>query len=174
MVDFALVLKQKGYQIVGVTSDGEVNIGDKHDVNYLISDVQPDELYHLAAVHSASEEHRSLSDLEEFEKSWQIHVLSTLYFLDAIRDSSPETRMFYAGSSHMYGFPSSSMQNEDTPFNPNNVYGITKHAGLKVCQFYRVNHNVFVAGGILFNHESPLRGPEFVTRKITSGFSQKP
>ena len=160
------LLKNNGYQIICLKSDGEINICDKHDVKYLIADVQPNELYHLAAFHQASENHRSLSNIEEFEKSWKIHVLSTLYILDAMRESSPDTRMFFAGSSQMYGFPSSSMQNEDTPFNPNNVYGITKHAGLNLCQFYRINHDLFVAGGILFNHESPRRKPNFVSRKI--------
>jgi GDPmannose 4,6-dehydratase len=92
-----------------------------------------------------------------------------VHFLEAIRRFSPATRLFYAASSHVFGSPRVPLQDEDTPLAPANVYGVTKAAGLLTCRYYRAVHGVYAAAGILYNHESPLRGPGFVSQKIVSG-----
>ena len=99
-------------------------------------------------------------------KSTDVHVTGLACFLEAIRLHSPETRLFYAGSSLVFGEPGTDMQDEMTPFDPRCVYGITKAAGLRLCRYYREKHGVFASGGILFNHESPLRQSKFVIPKI--------
>jgi GDPmannose 4,6-dehydratase len=93
------------------------------------------------------------------------HVNGAVNFLEALSVHCPRARFFYAASSHVFGHPEAPVQNELTPFKPVSVYGITKAAGVEACRFYRREHGVFASVGILYNHESPFRRPDFVSQK---------
>ena len=128
----------------------------------ILRDVQPDECYHLA-----SQSFVSISFEDEFS-TMQTNINGTHYLLAAIKDASPECRFYFAGSSEMFGKVEETPQRETTRFHPRSVYGITKVAGFELTRNYREAYDLFTCTGILFNHESPRRGYEFVTRKITS------
>ena len=98
----------------------------------------------------------------------QTKINGTHHLLAAINDSYPECRFYFAGSSEMFGKVEETPQCETTRFHPRSVYGITKVAGFELTRNYREAYGLFACTGILFNHESPRRGFEFVTRKITS------
>jgi len=138
------------------------------EVSDLIRKIQPDEIYHLAAVHQSSEDPISDS-VTLLTQSFDVNVVSLFNFLEAIRLFSPNTRLFYAASSHIFGRPACEPQDENTPLNPLGIYAITKVSGLHLCRMYRAVHKVFAAVGILYNHESPLRGEQFVSQKIVRG-----
>ena len=128
----------------------------------ILRDVQPDECYHLAA-----QSFVSISFEDEFS-TMQTNINGTHYLLAAIKDTAPECRFYFAGSSEMFGMVEETPQRETTRFHPRSVYGITKVAGFELTRNYREAYNLFTCTGILFNHESPRRGFEFVTRKISS------
>ncbi len=128
----------------------------------IMNDVQPDECYHLA-----SQSFVSISFEDEFS-TMQTNINGTHYLLAAIKDTSPECRFYFAGSSEMFGKVEETPQRETTRFHPRSVYGITKVAGFELTRNYREAYDLFTCTGILFNHESPRRGYEFVTRKISS------
>ena len=128
----------------------------------IMCDVQPDECYHLA-----SQSFVSISFEDEFS-TMQTNINGTHYLLAAIKDTSPECRFYFAGSSEMFGKVEETPQRETTRFHPRSVYGITKVAGFELTRNYREAYDLFTCTGILFNHESPRRGYEFVTRKISS------
>ena len=136
----------------------------------LVQKAQADECYYLAAFHHSAED-KSLrpGDLELFERSHAVNVRGLLYFLDAIAQSSPRTRLFYAASSHVFGTPATEPQDENTPLNPESIYAITKTAGIHCCRHFRNDLGVFAASGILYNHESCLRTPQFLSQKIVRG-----
>jgi GDPmannose 4,6-dehydratase len=128
----------------------------------VVKDLVPDECYHLAASSFVS---------YSFEDEISIlhnNVDSTHYLLAAIREFAPQSRFYFAGSSEMFGSAQSTPQDESTPFNPRSIYGISKVAGHHLVKNYREQYDVFASTGILYNHESPRRGYEFVTRKIVS------
>lgn len=129
---------------------------------HLVQQVQPQECYHLAA-----QSFVSYSFEDEFS-TMNTNLNGTHFLLSAIRHASPKCRFYFAGSSEMFGKVKSSPQNEETAFHPRSVYGISKVAGFDLTRNYREAYNLFACCGILFNHESPRRGREFVTRKITS------
>lgn len=126
----------------------------------------PDEIYYLAAFHHATEDVIALSEAELLRRSFDIHVLGLLNVLQAMEECCPRARLFFAASSHVFGAPNSEWQNEETPLAPNSAYGISKAAGLQCCQLYRRQKGIFAATGILFNHESSLRKPSFLSQKI--------
>ncbi|MEW6665516.1 MAG: GDP-mannose 4,6-dehydratase [Thermodesulfobacteriota bacterium] len=128
----------------------------------IISDVQPDECYHLAA-----QSFVSYSFEDEFS-TINTNLNGTHYVLSAIKRQAPRCRFYFAASSEMFGNAKETPQNEDTPFHPRSAYGISKMAGFELTRNYREAYGLFALSGILFNHESPRRGGEFVTRKITS------
>ena len=128
----------------------------------ILRDVQPDECYHLAA-----QSFVSISFEDEFS-TMQTNINGTHYLLAAIKDTTPECRFYFAGSSEMFGKVEETPQRETTRFHPRSVYGITKVAGFELTRNYREAYDLFTCTGILFNHESPRRGFEFVTRKISS------
>ena len=171
-------LLSKNYSIVGVDICqfsangvdfiGNLDLSDTTSVLNLIKRTKPDEVYHLAALHGSSENSVE-NEVDLFKKSKDANVLSTINLLEGIRKYSPETKLFYAASSQMFGTPKTYICNEDTPFNPVNIYGITKLAATKLCHYYRNDHNVFASVGIMYAHESPLRGSSFVSKKIVEG-----
>jgi len=127
-----------------------------------ISSVKPDEIYHLAA-----QSFVSYSFEDEFS-TLQPNISGSHYILSAITDIVPDARFYFAASSEMFGKVREVPQNESTPFHPRSVYGISKVAGFDLTRNYREAYNLFACNGILYNHESPRRGFEYVTRKITS------
>jgi GDPmannose 4,6-dehydratase len=128
----------------------------------IIADVKPDECYHLAA-----QSFVSYSFEDEFS-TINTNLNGTHYVLSAIKRQAPHCRFYFAASSEMFGNAAESPQNEKTPFHPRSAYGISKMAGFELTRNYREAYGLFALSGILFNHESPRRGGEFVTRKITS------
>lgn len=129
----------------------------------IVADVKPDECYHLAA-----QSFVSYSFEDEFS-TINTNLNGTHYVLSAIKRQAPHCRFYFAASSEMFGNAAESPQNERTPFHPRSAYGISKMAGFELTRNYREAYGLFALSGILFNHESPRRGGEFVTRKITSG-----
>ncbi len=127
-----------------------------------VKDVVPDECYHLAASSFVS---------YSFEDEISIlnnNVDSTHYLLAALKEFAPQCRIYFAGTSEMFGNVSQSPQDENTPFNPRSIYGISKVASYYLVKNYREQYRMFACTGILYNHESPRRGYEYVTRKIVS------
>lgn len=129
-------------------------------------DVQPDECYHLAA-----QSFVSYSFEDEFS-TMQTNINGTHYVLAALKDAAPQCRFYFAGSSEMFGKVEAMPQNELTRFHPRSSYGISKVAGYELTRNYREAYDLHCSTGILYNHESPRRGFEFVTRKITSTVAQ--
>ena len=127
----------------------------------IIQKIKPDEIYHLGA-----QSYVSYSFEDEFS-TINTNVNGTHYILSAIKEFSPKTKFYFAGSSEMFGKVSEVPQNENTPFHPRSSYGISKVTGFELTRNYREAYNLFCCSGILFNHESPRRGFEFVTRKIS-------
>jgi GDPmannose 4,6-dehydratase len=142
-----------------------VDILDATAVTTLISAIRPTEVYYLPAYHHAAEA-APPEPGELLRRSFSIHVDGLVNFLEAIRTTSPTTRLFYAGSSHIFGEAAGPMQDESTPLQPRCAYGISKAAGVHCCRWYRSAHGVFASVGILYNHESPLRREQFVSQKI--------
>jgi GDPmannose 4,6-dehydratase len=128
----------------------------------IIAELQPDECYHLAA-----QSYVSYSFEDEFS-TINTNLNGTHYVLSSLKRQASGCRFYFAGSSEMFGHVKETPQNEDTPFHPRSPYGISKVAGFELTRNYREAYGLFGVSGILFNHESPRRGPEFVTRKITS------
>jgi GDPmannose 4,6-dehydratase len=128
--------------------------------------IQPDECYHLAA-----QSFVSYSFEDEFS-TLNTNINGTHNILSAIKETAPSCRFYFAASSEMFGNAIESPQNEHTPFYPRSSYGISKLAGYHLAKNYREAYDLHASSGILFNHESPRRGFEFVTRKITSSVAR--
>lgn len=142
-----------------------IDLNDFDQISNLITKEQPDEIYHLAAYHGSSED-KSINEIKLMRESLKTNVLSTHNILESIRLFSQNTKLFYASSSHMFGAPSMELKTEKSKFEPSNIYGITKLASTNLCNYYKTVHNVFATVGILYAHESPIRGPNFVSQKI--------
>jgi len=132
----------------------------------IIQKIKPDEIYHLGA-----QSYVAYSFEDEFS-TINTNINGTHFMLSAIKDFSPKTKFYFAGSSEMFGKVQRSKQNETTRFYPRSAYGISKVAGFELTRNYREAYNIFACTGILFNHESPRRGFEFVTRKISSSVAK--
>lgn len=184
----AQLLLQKGYHVAGLvrrSSTAEINnvrlkwLGIERDVELIDGDltdlsgllravkqIKPDEIYNLAA--------------QSFVKSsWQQPILtgnvtglSVTNMLEAMRIEAPDARFYQASSSEMYGLIQEDMQTEKTPFYPRSPYAVAKLYGHWITVNYRESFDLHASSGILFNHESPLRGIEFVTRKVTDGVAR--
>ena len=126
-----------------------------------INKIQPDEIYHLGA---QSYVHNSFED--EFS-TLNTNINGTHYMLAGMKEFSKNSKFYFAGSSEMFGKTLETPQNENTKFYPRSAYGISKVTGYELTRNYRDAYNSFTCSGILFNHESPRRGFEFVTRKIS-------
>ena len=132
----------------------------------IIQKIKPTEIYHLAA-----QSYVDYSFRDEFS-TLNTNINGTHYLLSAVKDFSPKTKFYFAGSSEMFGKVQQVPQNEKTPFYPRSAYGISKVTGHDLTRNYREAYNLFCCTGILFNHESPRRGFEFVTRKISHGVAK--
>jgi GDPmannose 4,6-dehydratase len=133
----------------------------------IISKIKPAEVYHLAA-----QSYVGYSFEDEFS-TLNININGTHYLLSATKEfADSKIKFYFAASSEMFGRVSTASQNEDTVFNPRSSYGISKVTGYYLAKNYREAYKLHVSNGILFNHESPRRGFEFVTRKISSGVAK--
>ena len=142
----------------------KVHYGDLTDsswVRSLVEEVQPDEVYNLAA-----QSHVGLSFEQPINTSG-VTALGPLFLLEAIKKSCPKARFYQASSSEMFGKVQETPQNELTRFHPRSPYGCAKVYGHYITQNYREAYGIYAVSGILFNHESERRGENFVTRKIT-------
>jgi GDPmannose 4,6-dehydratase len=135
-------------------------------LHQVVAKVQPEECYHLAA-----QSFVSYSFDDEFS-TLNTNINGTHYLLAAVKNLAPKCRFYFAGSSEMFGHAEEAPQNERTRFHPRSTYGISKVAGYELTRNYREAYGMHASSGILFNHESPRRGFEFVTRKITSGVAR--
>jgi GDPmannose 4,6-dehydratase len=133
---------------------------------HVLSRHQFDECYHLAAQSFVAE-----SFADGFS-TMNTNINGTHHMLGALKELQPFCRFYFAGSSEMFGKAHEVPQRESTPFHPRSPYGISKVAGFDLTRNYREAYDMFCANGILFNHESPRRGFEFVTRKISSGVAR--
>lgn len=132
----------------------------------LIKKVRPLEVYNLAAQSFVP------TSFEQPVLTGQFTALGVSRILEAIRLVDKSVRFYQASSSEMFGHVDSSHQNENTPLRPRNPYGVAKTYGHWMCSIYREGYKMFVVSGILFNHESPRRGKEFVTRRISMGVAK--
>ncbi len=177
------MLLEKGYEVHGIIrrnssmSKGNLSLldkqvldririhyGDLTDANFLsklLKTVKPNELYHLAAQSFVG------YSFENPSSTYDVNIGGTLNIANAVKDYSPETRLYFAATSELYGQPKETPQNENTLFHPRSPYAISKLAGYWTIKTYREAYDLFMCNGILFNHESEVRGPEFVTRKIS-------
>jgi GDPmannose 4,6-dehydratase len=141
----------------------EGDVLDQVSLTGVLQKFKPDEVYNLA---SQSSVFRSWA---EPILTGEINAIGVSRLLEAIRSTNPKTKFYQASSSEMFGKVRESPQNELTPFYPRSPYGVSKTYGHFVTVNYRESYGIFAASGILFNHESPRRGLDFVTRKITHG-----
>lgn len=175
------LLRGKGYRIIGLLPDTreasgpganplpegvEFVIDDLRDQNRLVSilrNYRPDEIYNFAAHSFLRASFVSPVDISD------VVALGPARLLEAVRVAVPGARFFQASSSEMFGDPVEVPQNESTPFRPRNPYGAAKGYAHHLVGIYRQTYGLFACCGILYNHESPRRRPEFVTRKVTLG-----
>lgn len=132
----------------------------------IVAKVKPDEFYHLAAQSFVAE------SFQDSFNTLNINIFGTLNALSAVRELSPDCRFYFAASSEMFGKVRETPQTESTPFYPRSPYGVSKVAGFDLTRNFRESYGLFAVSGILFNHESPRRGHEFVTRKISNGVAR--
>ncbi len=179
----AELLLAKGYEVHGLVRRSSsfntwridhvrdhliLHYGDLVDQNSLVRTLEavtPDEVYNLA-----SQSHVKVS-FEMPEYTGNVTALGVLRLLDALRELGLSARVYQAGSSEMYGLVQETPQTERTPFHPRSPYGVSKVFGHWMAINYREGYGMHVSNGILFNHESPRRGENFVTRKITMGLA---
>jgi GDPmannose 4,6-dehydratase len=177
----AELLLSKGYRVIGmlrrssvvtferiqhIQDQIEIIQGDLHDQSSLMDLIEqhkPDEVYNLAAQSFVP------TSWNQPVLTGEVTALGVTRMLEAIRLFSPKTRYYQASSSEMFGNVHEVPQRETTPFYPRSPYGVAKVYGHWITVNYRESYNLFAVSGILFNHESPRRGTEFVTRKITYG-----
>lgn len=140
---------------------------DSSNLHYLITKINPDEIYNLGA-----QSHVAVS-FEVPEYTAEVDALGTIRLLDVIRDTGVKTRFYQASTSELFGgIPGSEPQNENTPFYPRSPYGAAKLYSYWITVNYREAYGIYACNGILFNHESPRRGETFVTKKITKAVAR--
>jgi GDPmannose 4,6-dehydratase len=135
-------------------------------VHRVVAQLQPDECYHLAAQSFVT------TSFEDEFSTLNTNINGTHYVLSSLKDCAPHCRFYFAGSSEMFGKVRETPQDENTPFHPRSAYGISKVAGFDLTRNYREAYGLKAWSGILYNHESPRRGFEFVTRKISSNVAR--
>lgn len=143
------------------------DITDENSMNHLVKSIKPKEFYNLAAQSFVG----ASWDLNKL--TTEVNALGPLNILNAIKNNSPDTRYYQASTSEMYGnADTNGLQDEKTPFNPRSPYGVSKLYAYWMTINFRESYSLHASNGILFNHESPIRGIEFVTRKITDGVAR--
>lgn len=182
----ARLLLEKGYEVYGLhptrTSDSlwrlremhleaEVrmiagDVTDQGSIIYAIENSRPTELYNLAAQSSVT------TSWDQPVLTAQVGAIGVLNCLEAVRRVKPDTRFYQASTSEMFGLIETDRQDENTPFFPRSPYGVSKLFGYWITVNYRKNLGLHASSGILTNHESPLRGIEFVTRKVTDAVAR--
>jgi len=142
-----------------------VDINNFSKIKNLIKKVKPNEFYHLAA--------QSFINYKFEDEFFKLNpnINGTHYILSAIREFSPKTKFYFAASSELFGNIKKTPQNEETKFNPRSAYGVSKVAGFYLTKNYREAYNIHACSGILYNHESPRRNQNFVSRKISKNLS---
>lgn len=171
------LLLDKGYNVFGLTR--KVVTNKKKDVEYVLGDlsdtsslyscldyVKPDEIYNLGA------ESQIKPSWDDPKKHLLVNGVSIVDFLEYIKNESPKTKLFNAGSAEMFGYTQESPQTENTKILSRNPYGSVKVYAYDMVRHYREKYNIFGCTGILYNHESELRGLEMVSRKITNGVAK--
>ncbi|MDA9800005.1 GDP-mannose 4,6-dehydratase [Gammaproteobacteria bacterium] len=176
-------LLEKGYEIIGIARRSSVNnllrldvlgIRDKIEITYadleesltiqkIIKQHKPSEFYNLAAQSFVEDSFRN----PVYTSS--VNAMAVLNILESLLEYSPDTRFYQASTSEMYGKIKENPQSEETPFHPRSPYGVAKLYAHFATLNYRESYNMHASSGILFNHESPLRGENFVTKKIIKG-----
>ncbi len=142
------------------------NILDHQQLSRTLDKIRPDELYHLAAEsHVGNSYNNGLATL-------RLNVEGTYQLLTSLQEINPKCRFYFAASSEMFGLTQTPSQNEDTPFNPVSPYAISKLTGFYLVKMFREAYQLYACSGILFNHESPRRGREYVTRKISQAVAR--
>ncbi|MEK7072102.1 MAG: GDP-mannose 4,6-dehydratase [Patescibacteria group bacterium] len=142
------------------------DLSDSSNLVRIINEIKPDEIYNLGAM-----SHVAVSfDVPEYTAN--INALGPLRILETIRNLRLPVKFYQASSSEMFGNVLATPQNEETPFNPQSPYGLSKVFAFHITKIFRNGYGIFASNGILFNHESPRRGLNFVTRKITLGLAQ--
>jgi GDPmannose 4,6-dehydratase len=179
-------LIEKGYEVYGIVRRSSLfnrgriehlhsnpklklmygDLTDSSNLNRILEKVKPHEIYNLAA-----QSHVGVS-FEVPEYTAEVDAVGTLRFLDAIKDSHLETRFYQASTSELYGLVQEVPQTEKTPFYPRSPYAVAKLYAYWIVVNYREAFGIHASNGILFNHESPRRGENFVTRKITLGVAK--
>lgn len=177
-------LLKKNYQVFGITRRTSTpnydrikaivnditllqgDLMDQHSLTYAIKDSEPDEIYNLAAQSFVPTSWNQPVLTGEFT------ALGVTRVLEAMRIAKPNAKFYQASSSEMFGKVQETPQDENTPFYPRSPYGVAKVYGHWITVNYRESYNLFAVSGILFNHESPRRGLEFVTRKISSSVAK--
>lgn len=144
----------------------DANMMDLSSLLRVVQEVQPDEVYNLAAQSFVA------SSWNQPLLTAQITAVGVTTMLEAVRLGAPSARFYQASSSEMYGLIQQSHQSEDTPFYPRSPYAVAKLYGHWITKNYRESFGMHASSGILFNHESPLRGIEFVTRKVTDSVAR--
>jgi GDPmannose 4,6-dehydratase len=177
-------LLQKGYEVTGLVRrlsspnmsnltsildririlDGDMM--DQSSLNHVVKVTMPDEVYNFAAQSFVA------TSFSQPALTGEVTGLGTLRLLEAVRANAPEARVYQASSSEMFGHVEAEPQDERTPFHPRSPYGVAKVYAYWACVNYREAYSMFISNGIFFNHESPRRGVEFVTRKITDGVAR--
>jgi GDPmannose 4,6-dehydratase len=169
-------LRRNGHRAIGIDRTPEQDssphlhayvrsdLRDIADLESAINRAAPNEIYYLAALNFSSEDARLRTT--PIADVLNVNLMGAVSTLNLISDKLPECRFFYAGSCQVFGEPLESPQNEDTPHSPSSPYAVAKSAGLRLCEYFRKEYGVFAVGGILFNHESPLRRPPFITARL--------
>lgn len=134
----------------------------------IIQKINPDEIYHLAAQSYGFTNNQYADD----SSTIYTNIIGTKNIINIANENCNKTKFFFAASSEIYGNSNKFPQNEQTLFAPRSIYGISKITGINIMKYYRQNFNMFSCSGILFNHESPKRGLEFVTRKISNSVAR--
>jgi len=150
---------------VSYSVPASLDLTQSKDVISLIKELQPDEIYHLAAVHHSSEENSS-ENASAFRQAYEVNFFALINLLEGVRLHSAKSHLFYAASSHIFGTPATEIQDEQTPLNPDSPYAFSKVDGLLACRLYRQRYGSHASVGILYNHESEHRASKFLSKKI--------
>jgi len=175
----AELLLEKGYKVYGIVHDEDIlrikdmdvdiihgDMTDQGSLDVAVTLVKPDEIYNLAA------QSYYKKSVEEPMYTSDVTGMGFLRLIEAVRYHHKSARVFQASSSEMFGKTKETPQNESTRFHPRSPYGAAKAFAQHIGGYYRDSHKMFISCGVMYNHESPRRGLEFVTRKITEGIAR--